>query len=66
MGVLYLLEETVADLTQVGLLLVVLLLKVLQKLPLELVDVLDVAEDGFELQVCEHAWVFATLADISL
>lgn len=63
---MYLLEKAGANLTQVGLFLVVLPLQILQERPLEFVDVLDVAEDSFELRVCEHPRVFATLADVTL
>lgn len=45
---------------------VVLLLHVSEKLLLKLVDILYVAEDGFQLRLSEHVWVFAALADVTL
>lgn len=48
------------------LLFVVLLLQVSEKLPLKLVDVFYVAEDGLQLQLGEHVRVFAALADVTL
>lgn len=48
------------------LLFVVLLLQVSEKLPLKLVNIFDVAENGLQLQLSEHVWVFAALADVTL
>lgn len=62
----YLEAKTGADIAEVWLLLVVVLLQLSEKLPLELVDVLDVAEDGLQLQLGEHVRVFATLTDVTL
>lgn len=45
---------------------VILLLQVSEKLPLEPVDVLYVAEDGLQLQLSEHVRVFAALTDVTL
>lgn len=59
-------QEAAADLTDVGLLLVELLLQPFQELPLEAVDVLDVAEDGPELLLREHVRPFAALLDVTL
>lgn len=62
----YLQEETGAYFAEVRLVFVVLPLQVFQKLPLKSVDVLYVAEDGLQLQLSEHLWVFATLTDVTL
>lgn len=62
----YVFQEAAADLTDVGLLLVELLLQPFQELPLEAVDLLDVAEDGPQLLFCEHVRPFAALLDVSL
>lgn len=59
-------QEAAADLTDVGLLLVELLLQPFQELPLEAVDLLDVAEDGPELLFREHVRPFAALLDVTL
>lgn len=48
------------------LLFVVLLLQVFEKLPLKLVNIFYVAEDGLQLQLGEHVLVFAALADVTL
>lgn len=45
---------------------VVLLLQVSEELPLEFVDVFNVAEDGFQLQLGKHFWVFTTLPNVTL
>lgn len=45
---------------------VVLLLQVFEKLPLKPVDILYVAEDGFQLELREHVRVFAALTDVTL
>lgn len=45
---------------------VVLLLQVFEKLPLKPVDVLYVAEDGFQLQLGKHVRVFTALTDVAL
>lgn len=48
------------------LLFVVLLLQVFEELPLKLVNIFDVAENGLQLQLGEHVRVFAALADVTL
>lgn len=45
---------------------VVLILEVSKELPLKPVDVLYVAEDGLQLQLSEHFWVFTALTDVTL
>lgn len=45
---------------------VVLLLQVSEELPVKPVDLLDVAEDGLQLELSEHVWVFAALTDVTL
>lgn len=62
----YLQQKTRAYLAEMGLLFVVLLLQVSEKLPLELVNVFYVAENGLQLQLGEHVWMFAALADVTL
>lgn len=59
-------QEAAADLTDVGLLLVEFLLQPFQELPLEPVDLLDVAEDGAELLFRKHVCPFAALLDVTL
>lgn len=49
-----------------GLLFVILLLQVSEKLPLKLVNIFYVAEDGLQLQLGQHVWMFAALADVTL
>lgn len=48
------------------LLFVMLLLQVSEKLPLKLVNIFYVAENGLQLQLGEHVWTFAALADVTL
>lgn len=48
------------------LLFVILLLQVSEKLPLKLVNIFYVAENGLQLQLGEHVWMFAALADVTL
>ena len=62
----YLQEKTGAYFTEMWLVFVVLLLQVSEKLPLKPVDVLDVAEDGLQLQLSEHVRVFTALTDVTL
>lgn len=62
----YVFQKAAADLTDVGLLLVELLLQAFQELPLEAVDLLDVAEDGSQLLFREHVRPFAALLDVAL
>ena len=45
---------------------VVFLVQVSKELPLKLVDVLYVAEDGLQLQLTEHVRVFTALTDVTL
>lgn len=59
-------KEAAADLAEVWLLLVELLLQPFQELPLEPVDLLNVAEDGTELLFCEHICPLAALFDVTL
>lgn len=62
----YLQEKTGAYFTEMRLVFVVLLLQVFEELPLKLVDVLYVAEDGLQLQLSEHVRDFTTLTDVTL
>lgn len=62
----YVFQEAAADLADVGLLLVELLLQPFQELPLEAVDLLDVAEDGAQLLFREHVRPLAALLDVTL
>lgn len=62
----YLQEKTRAYFTEMWLVFVVLLLQVSEKLPLKPIDVLYVAEDGFQLQLSEHVRVFTALTDVTL
>lgn len=48
------------------LLFVALLLQVSEELPLKLVNIFDVAENGLQLQLGEHVRMFAALADVTL
>ena len=59
-------QEAAADLTEVWLLLVELLLQAFQKLPLEPVDVFNVAKDGTKLLLSEHVGPLAALFDVTL
>lgn len=45
---------------------IVLLLQVSEKLPLKPVDIFYVAEDGLQLLLSEHVWVFTALTDVTL
>lgn len=45
---------------------VVVPLQVFEKLPLKLVDVFYVAEDGVQLLLSEHVRVFTALTDVTL
>ena len=49
-----------------GLLLVVFALQLAQELPVEAVDVLDVAEDGQQLGLRKHVGVLTALPDVPL
>lgn len=62
----YLQEETRAYFTEVWLVFVVLLFQVSEKLPLKPVDIFYVAEDGLQLRLSEHLWVFTALTDVTL
>lgn len=62
----YLQEKARAYFTEMRLLFVVLLLQVFEKLSLKPVDVLYVAEDGLQLQLGEHVWMFTALTDVTL
>ena len=59
-------QEAAADLAEVRLVFVELLLQALEELPLEAVDVLDVPEDGAQLLLCEHVRPLAALLDVTL
>lgn len=59
-------EEAAADLAEVRLLFVKLLFQVFQELPLESVDVFNVAKDGAKLLLVEHVCPLAALFDITL
>lgn len=59
-------EEAAADLAEVRLLLVELLFQAFQELPLESVDLLNVAKDGAKLLFSEHVCSLAALFDITL
>ena len=59
-------QEAAADLAEVRLLLVEPLLQTFEELPLEAVDVLDVAEDCAKLLLVEHVRPLATLLDVTL
>lgn len=63
---MYLLKEARPNRTQMRVFFVIIFFQILQERPLELVDLFDVAEDGLELDVREHAQVFPALADITL
>lgn len=60
------LEKAGAYFTEVRLVFVVVLLQVSEELLLELVDVFDVAEDGLQLELCEHVRVLVALTDVAL
>lgn len=62
----YVFEEAAADLAEVRLLLVELLFQAFQELPLESVDLLNVAKDGAKLLFSEHVCSLAALFDITL
>lgn len=59
-------EEAAANLTEVRLLLVELLFQAFQELPLEPVDVFNVAKDGAKLLFVEHVGPLAALFDVTL
>lgn len=59
-------EEAAADLAEVWLLFVELLLQTFQKLPLESVDFFNVAKDGTKLLFGEHVCPLAALFDVTL
>lgn len=59
-------EEAAADLAEVRLLLVELLFQAFQELPLESVDLLNIAKDGAKLLFSEHVCSLAALFDITL
>lgn len=60
------LEKAAAYFTEVRLVLVVVLFQVSEELPLELVDVFNVAEDDLQLELREHVWVLEALTDVAL
>lgn len=62
----YVFEEAAADLTDVRLLLVEFLLQAFQELPLESIDIFDVAKDGPKLLFSEHVCPLAALFDVTL
>lgn len=59
-------KEAAADLAEVRLLLVELLLQAFQELPLESVDLLNIAKDGAKLLFSEHICPLAALFDVTL
>ncbi len=59
-------EEAAANLAEVRLLLVELLLQTFQELPLESVDLFNIAKDGTKLLFIEHVCPFAALFDVTL
>lgn len=63
---MYLQKKARAYFTEMRLVFVVFLLQVFEKLPLKPVDVFYVAEDGLQLQLSEHVWVFTALTDVTL
>lgn len=60
------LEKAGAYGAEVRLVFVVVLLQVSEKLPLELEDVFDVAEDGLQLELREHVRALEALTDVAL
>lgn len=60
------LEKAGAYFAEVRLVFVVVLLQVSEELPLELVDLFDVAENGLQLEVCEHVRALVALTDVAL
>lgn len=60
------LEKAGAYFAEVRVVFVVVLLQVSEELPLELVDVFDVAEDGLQLELREHVRVLEALTDVAL
>lgn len=59
-------EEAAADLAEVRLLLVELLFQPFQELPLESVDLFNIAKDGAKLLFIEHVCPLAALFDVTL
>lgn len=59
-------KEAAANLAEVRLLLVELLLQALQELPLESVDLFNVAKDGAKLLLIEHVCPLTALFDVTL
>lgn len=62
----YVLEKAGAYFTEVRLVFVAVLFQVPEELPLELVDVFNVAEDDLQLELCEHVRVLVALTDVAL
>lgn len=59
-------KEAAADLAQVWLFLVELLFQAFQELPLESVDLFNVAKDGTKLLLSEHVCPLTALFDVTL
>ena len=59
-------KEAAANLTEMRLLLVELLLQAFEELPLEPVDLFNVAKDGTKLLLIEHVRPLAALFDVTL
>lgn len=62
----YVFEEAAANLAEVRLLLVELLFQAFQELPLESVDLLNIAKDSAKLLFGEHVCSLAALFDVTL
>lgn len=62
----YMFQEAAANLTEMRLLLVELLLQAFQELPLESVYVLNIAKDGPKLLLSEHICPLAALFYVTL
>ena len=64
--VTHMFEEAAANLAEVRLLLVELLLQAFQELPLESVDLFNIAKDGSKLILSEHVCSLTALFDVTL
>lgn len=62
----YVLQEAGADLAEMGLVLVELLLQAFEELLLEAVDVFDVSKNGAQLLLCEHVHALPALLYVTL
>lgn len=62
----YLFKKAAANLAQVWLFLVELLLQTFEELPLESVDLFNIAKDGMKLLFSEHVCPFAALFNVTL